>query len=293
MLLAALTQSRLALLPVFKWEHRRWAFPQSLRDKKRVSKGSITVLPSQVTSATQLIGNFSPHFSFIPRDGASRMLSVFIWLFNFAQVLWEHLNYFLPLRPTLQSASTILPPVAVETIFGDINVLSIWVLFKSDACFILWRHLFTSKIPALVTAPTRYIHNSEISVSEFRGHDAFGRVAMCATPDSPELTYIWHDEHSFVEPSHVITTICCFGNSSYLVTFSTWRTPLRSPFKLQILFFSFFLYTGVKKKRYLQNMVGKCHLLEVASCVLNLVVLAGDQVHLWNSEKKKEKCTVF
>lgn len=48
-------------------------------------------------------------------------------------------------------------------------------------------HLLTSKMPTLVMAPTRHIHNSEISVSEFRGHDAFGRGAMC---DTPELTYI-------------------------------------------------------------------------------------------------------
>lgn len=48
-------------------------------------------------------------------------------------------------------------------------------------------HLLTSKMPTLVMAPTQHIHNSEISVSEFRGHDAFGRGAMC---DTPELTYI-------------------------------------------------------------------------------------------------------
>lgn len=134
----------------------------------------------------------------------------------------------------------ILLPVAVETIFGDINVLSVYVHFKSDACFILRRHLLTSKIPALVMARTQYIHNSEIPVSEFRGHHAFGHGAMCDTPDSPELTYIWHDEHSFVEPGHVITTMCFFGNSCYLVTFSSWRTPLLFPFKLQMLFFVFF-----------------------------------------------------
>lgn len=67
-----------------------------------------------------------------------------------------------------------------ENDFGDINVLSAWVYFKSDAYFILWHHLLTSKIPISVTAPTWYIHNSEIFVSKFGlgfyfgGYDDFG-----------------------------------------------------------------------------------------------------------------------
>lgn len=50
-----------------------------------------------------------------------------------------------------------------EKDFGDINVLSVWVYFKSDAYLILWHHLLTSKIAVSVMAPEWYIHNSEIS----------------------------------------------------------------------------------------------------------------------------------
>lgn len=72
-----------------------------------------------------------------------------------------------------------------ENDFGDINVLSVWVYFKSDAYFILWHHLLTSKIPISVTAPKWYIHNSEMSVSKFGyglyfgGYYAFGHSAIC------------------------------------------------------------------------------------------------------------------
>lgn len=50
-----------------------------------------------------------------------------------------------------------------ENDFGDVNVLSVWVYFKSDARFILWHHLLTSKIAVSVMAPEWGRHNTEIS----------------------------------------------------------------------------------------------------------------------------------
>lgn len=175
-------------------------------------------------------------------------------------MLWQRLNYFLPLRPTPQSASAVLPPEAVKTIFGDINVLSIWVHFKSDACFILWRHLLTSEIPASVTAPARYIHNSEISVGEFGGRDAFGCGTTCNMADSPGINIYmtWRARLCWTKSCKNNNMLCC--DNSYLVTFSTGRTPLLFPFKLVLLFF--FMDRNKKKIPHLQIVVGKCHLSE-------------------------------
>ena len=90
----------------------------------------------------------------------------------------EQVNYFLPLRLTSTATFVLFFLRGSESDFEDINVLSVWVYFKSDAYFILWHHLLTSEIPISAAAPKWYIHNSEISVSEFFEGQILGRLAQ-------------------------------------------------------------------------------------------------------------------
>lgn len=62
----------------------------------------------------------------------------------------------------------------MKTIFGDINVLSVWVYFKSDAYLILWHHLLTSEIPVAVLPQSNahiiqkylFLHSEDVTPSE-------------------------------------------------------------------------------------------------------------------------------
>lgn len=138
------------------------------------------------------------------------------------------------------------PLEVVKTIFGDINVLSIWVHFKSDACFILWRHLLTSEISVLGPQRDTFIIHKYLWVN-FGGQCDFGCGTMCNMTDPPELTYIWHDERGFAKPIHVKTTICCVATLVIWWHLATGRMPLLFYFKLLSLFFM--NSTPIKKKK--------------------------------------------